>query len=121
MEWISTKDKLPDDGQTVLVYDGNVRTANIVFGISKQTREDMKAGKIPDPESWGWNLSQGYFKIKRSDSFGAEDEWWNNEVPYCWKDKFSPMTWFGQNIKYWMPLPEPPKEELKKLEKLRMN
>lgn len=108
-EWISTEEKLPKEGCRVLIYDGDIRIAQIVFGISKETRRKMKNGEIDDPIQTGWNLARGYFEVKRSDSYSQADEDGNNKVPYCWKDLYSSRTWFGQYVSYWMPLPEYPK------------
>lgn len=107
-EWISTKDRLPEDGQTVLIFDGSVNVAKFERGISKEEREKMKRGEIDDPIHTGWNLADGYFEVKRSDSYGRSDEDGNNKVPYCWVALIGPMTWFGQYVSHWMPLPDKP-------------
>ena len=110
--WIPvTDDSLPDEGEEVLVYDGCYRIAKIERGISVNERERMKRGEIPDPEEWGWNVAEGYFCVKRSEAYKACDEQGNNEKPYCWRADNGRGTLFGQNVKYWMPLPEPPKED----------
>jgi hypothetical protein len=110
--WIQVADdSLPDEGEEVLVYDGCYRIAKIEKGISVNERERMKRGEIPDPEEWGWNVAEGYFRVRRSESYKACDEQGNNEKPYCWRADNGRGTLFGQNVKYWMPLPEPPKEE----------
>lgn len=110
-EWVSTEDRLPEDGQDVLIYDGELGIAKFRRGISKEERERMKRGEFPDPEETGWTLADGYFKVKRSDSYGPADEGWNNLVPYYWKQTRGPMQWFGQNVKYWMPLPDLPRRK----------
>lgn len=110
-KWIPvTDDSLPDEGEEALVYDGCYRVAKIEKGISVNERERMKLGEIPDPEEWGWNTARGYFRVKRSEAYKACDEQGNNEKPYCWKADNGRGTLFGQNVKYWMPLPELPKE-----------
>lgn len=104
--WIPvTDDSLPDEGEEVLVYDGCYRIAKIERGISVNERERMKRGEIPDPEEWGWNVAEGYFCVKRSEAYKACDEQGNNEKPYCWRADNGRGTLFGQNVKYWMPLP----------------
>lgn len=111
-EWIPvTDDSLPDEDEEVQVYDGCYRVAKIEKGISVNERERMKRGEIPDPEEWGWNVARGYFRIRRSEVYKACDEQGNNEKPYCWRVDNGHGTLFGQDVKYWMPLPEPPKEE----------
>lgn len=99
MKWISVKDKLPESGQYVLVWAGNVhqkpmcRVAMFKKGISKGERERLK--KSGD---------------KRAIEFHQADEDGNNKKPFCWLE-FGPMKWFGQDVSHWMPLPEPPKQE----------
>jgi len=110
--WIPVADdSLPDEGEEVLVWDGCYRIAKIEKGISVDERERMKRGEIPDPEEWGWNVAEGYFRVRRSEAYKACDEQGNNEKPYCWHVDNGKGTLFGQDVKYWMPLPEPPKEE----------
>jgi len=111
MEWISVEDMLPNNGDHVLIYAGryiqNFKYDVVRFekGISIKERELMKAGDIPDEliETYG----QGnYHKSKRSSLYGSYDEHGNNTKPYCWVN--SPMTYFGQDVTHWMPLPEKP-------------
>lgn len=110
--WFDTKEKLPPEKQRVLIYNGaDIHIAHIVFGISKETRQKMKNGEIDDPVHTGWDVANGYFQVKRSDSYREEDEVYNNKVPYCWKDEYSGATWFGQYVSYWAELPELPKED----------
>lgn len=64
-EWIPVTERLPEENVYVLVWCGEVKIARIVYGISKEQRAKMKEGEIDDPSiSWGWNLSNGYFKVK---------------------------------------------------------
>lgn len=111
-KWIPVTDNnLPDEGKEVLVYDGCYRVAKIEKGISVNDRERMKRGEIPDPEEWGWNVAEGYFRVRRSEAHKACDEQGNNEKPYCWRADNGRGTLFGQNVKYWMPLFKPQKED----------
>lgn len=110
--WIPvTDDNLPDEGEEVLVYDGCYRVGKIEKGISVNERERMKRGEIPDPEEWGWNVAEGYFRVRRSEAHRACDEQWNNEKPYCWRVDNGHGRLFGQDVKYWMPLFKPQKEK----------
>ena len=94
MEWISVKDRLPDDGETVLIYDGNAfqwsPSVNSAIFRRGKTKEELKAN--------------GYRSIAGCDEDG------NNKKPYAWYCPHSHMSWFGQYVTHWMPLPEPPKE-----------
>ena len=109
-QWISTKDKLPNDGEVVMIYDGEINVAKFERGISVEEREKMKRGEIDDPISETWRYAHGDEDIKRSKLFYGADEWGNNEVPYCWAAPSGPMEWFGQDVSHWMPLPEAPDE-----------
>ena len=110
-EWISVKDRLPEDGETVLIWSGGCHVATIEKGITEEERRKMKSGEMPDPEETGWTLSTGYFTTKRSGTYTRADVFGNNKVPYCWNGVNSPMNWFGQDVTHWMPLPQPPKGE----------
>jgi hypothetical protein len=103
--WIPCEEQLPKENAYVLVWCGEVKIARIIRGISKEQRIKMKEGTIDDPISYGWNLSNGYFKVKRSESYRTCDENGNNKVPYCWDCIYGKM--FGQDVKAWMPLPKP--------------
>lgn len=108
-QWISCSERLPEENVYVLVWCGEVKIARIIHGISKEQRIKMQEGIIDDPVSDGWNLSNGYFQVKRSETYRACDEYGNNKVPYCWDCIYGEM--FGQDVKAWMPLPEPYKGE----------
>ena len=107
-EWISVKDRLPEDNVAVLIWSGRISIAKLEKGITMAEREAMKRGEIDDPESEGWNLYNGWFTVKRSDSIQACDEWGNNLKPYCWEVIGGVGQYFGQDVKYWMPLPQKP-------------
>lgn len=106
--WIPCSERLPEENVYVLVWCGEVKIARIIRGISKEQRAKMQEGTIDDPVSWGWNLSNGYFEVKRSESYRTCDEYCNNKAPYCWDCIYGEM--FGQDVKYWMPLPPKPQE-----------
>ena len=110
-EWIPVTNCLPEENEYVMIFDGLVHIAKIEKGISKQERELMKNGEINDPIEIGWNMSDGYFQLKRSESYRSCDECWNNSVPYCWHVNGGMCNILGQKVTHWMPLPEPPKGE----------
>ena len=107
MEWISVKDRLPEEGEYVLIYTGSFQVARIEKGISVAERELMDKGDIENPTEHGWNLSEGYFTVKRSEVYKACDEHLNNRVAFCWYANGGPMTWFGQDVTHWMKLEKP--------------
>lgn len=105
-QWIPCEERLPEDGECVLAWaGGSVDVVRFEMGISQKTREKMKKGEIPDPIEYVWCLADGYKPRKRSDSYCRSDEAWNNQKPYCWVH--APMEYFGQDVKAWMPLPDP--------------
>ena len=110
-EWISVKDRLPEENEYVMIWCGECQIARIEKGISEEQRKAMKRGGLDDPCETGWTLSSGYFKLKRSKSYKACDEQGNNRVPYCWYANGGPMKWFGQEVTHWAYLPQPPKGE----------
>ncbi len=114
MNWINTKDQLPEEGKYVLTRHNrgtwidstdqenvNCVVLKLVKGISLEEREKMKNGQIPDfdtPPSWC--LSEGFTISKRSNIYRAEDQHGNNLVPYNWQ-QFGPDSFFGQTITHW--------------------
>ena len=98
MSWISTKDKLPEEGKYVLarlnlstlIDRGDSENVNcvvvkLVKGISKAERKSL-----PDDDS-------------RKRVYISADEHGNNLVPYNW-EMFGPDSFFGQTITHWMPI-----------------
>ena len=110
-ELVSVKDRLPEENEYVMIWCGEFQIARIEKGITEKERALMKNGEINDPVELGWNMSDGCFSLKRSDSYKACDEGFNNKVPYCWHVLGGMEKLFGQNVTHWMPLPEPPKGE----------
>ena len=106
--WIPTCWYLPPDGVPVLIWDGRFHVAKIRRGISEETREAMKSGKIEDPEEAYWSASTGYVTHKRSEIYTSADVHGNNLVPYCWDEDSGPHSWHGQDVKHWMALPNKP-------------
>lgn len=92
-EWISVDDRLPEDGQMVLIYDGRAYqwkpTVNCAIFQKGKTAAQLK--------------EEGCRVISFADEYG------NNKKPYRWRAVLGPMVWFGQMVTHWMPLPELPK------------
>ena len=107
-EWISVDERLPDEGEYVLIFADSIQVARIEKGISKEQREKMKNGELPDPEEPCFAGNIGFRMLRRSILYRSADEFGNNLVPYCWKAHGGPMEWFGQRVSHWMPLPELP-------------
>ena len=99
IDWISVKEKLPENNQRVLIWNGGVDVATFKRGISEEERELMKQGKLEDCKEGGWCLSVGYTMHKRSSVIKGYDEWGNNLVPYGWDVGITVL--FGQDISYW--------------------
>jgi hypothetical protein len=88
MEWINVEDKLPENGQHVLIYinddatsisggNGRARVFAVYFEVIKQ-------------------------KLQPFADIG------NHKLPYIWNE-FGPGMWFGHDANYWMPIPNHPK------------
>ena len=90
-EWISVKDRLPEDGQTVLAYWGNghfkEKHISVLIHRKGRTAEQINGIGISNCDEWG-----------------------NNKRPYCWDKPIGPGSYFGQDVTHWLPLPEPPEE-----------
>ena len=122
MNWIEIKSEkdLPKEGKYVIGkhnrgtwHDSddqeNVNTVvvKLVKGIAESDRDLMRDGKLDNPESAGWCLSEGTTYTKRSEIYKGEDVSGNNLVPYNW-ETFGPDSFFGQAITHWAtiePLP----------------
>lgn len=101
IKWILCEDDLPSENTEVLTYGGyGYNIAKLQKGISKEDRKKMQKGEVEDPQLYGWNLSNGYFKYKRSESYPSCDEYFNNLKPYNWKLK-NGNELFGQDVKAW--------------------
>lgn len=106
--WISVDERLPEEGEFVLIYVGEIQVARLEKGISIADRNRMKKGVIADPIVGYSDFDKR--PVKRSDVFKRCDEQGNNKVSYIWIANGGPMQWFGQYATHWMPLPQPPKE-----------
>lgn len=111
MGWISVKDILPEDNQTVIIYYGDIDVAIFERGISIEEREKMKRGEVEDPAEYVYSPREGVQKTNRSNLYRRADQWGNNKVPYCWVSNSELMEWLGQEVSHWMPLPEFPRDE----------
>ena len=121
MNWISTKDKLPEEGKYVLArhnrgtwHDStdqanvNCVVVKLVKGLSEKDRQLMKDGKLPSTKegvthydgSWDKPI---YTESERYNIYKGEDENGNNLVPYNWKS-FGSDSFFGQTITHWTPI-----------------
>lgn len=121
MNWISTKDKLPEEGKYVLArhnrgtwHDStdqanvNCVVVKLVRGISEKERELMRQGKLPSSKEHGVHYDGHvsrpiYTESERYNVYKSEDEHGNNLVPYNWKT-FGPDSFFGQTITHWTPI-----------------
>lgn len=105
--WIPVSNRLPPEGKYVLIHltkenwvddtdhDGvYFKVAKLEHGLSIADRERMRSGDLPDPNN-------------RSFHWSAADEHANNERPYVWRT-FGPGDYFGQEVDYWMEIPELP-------------
>jgi len=121
MNWISTKDKLPEEGKYVLARHNretwidnsdqenvNCVVVKLVKGISMNERKLMEQGKIPSQKQSGVHYDGTldkpiYTNTERWKVFKSEDEFGNNLVPYKW-NSFGVDSFFGQTITHWTPI-----------------
>lgn len=75
----------------------------------------MKRGDIPDPQEIVIDGHGKPISLPRSSLYRIGDVFGNNAVPYEWEAIGMPRTWFGQNIRYWMPMPYPSEEQIKRV------
>lgn len=118
MNWISTKEKLPEEGKYVLARhnrriwgditdkeNNNCVVVKLVKGLSKEDRQLMREEKIPSTMEEGMYYNGDlnipiHTKNERYNVYKSEDEHGNNLVPYNWK-MFGPDSFFGQTITHW--------------------
>lgn len=121
--WISTKDKLPRNGQWVLAKldgfrysDGRFKKdkneivkVKFIKGITEKRRENLRK-RDKQPQVGGWSRgSSGEMELTyhdRSDAYQRGDVHGNNLVPYVWELGHNDDYHFGQEVYSWMPLPE---------------
>lgn len=121
MNWISTKDRLPEEGKYVLArhnrgtWNDSTDQANVncvvvklVKGISMEERKLMENGELPSHKEGGVHYDGSwdkpiYTNNERWRIYKSEDEHGNNQVPYNWQ-MFGPDSFFGQTITHWMPI-----------------
>lgn len=107
-KWISVEERLPNENEVVLIWVGGVRVARFLKGITEEERQKMESGELQNPKNEYWCSSAGYTWIERSKIYTSSDVHGNNLVPYSWEEPSDNMKWFGQNVNYWLPLPQPP-------------
>jgi hypothetical protein len=124
MQKISVNERLPNDGDYVLIHltkdnwrdkddlagKRYWRVAKFVSGISESDREKMKTGEIPDGDEIGYTCPTPpgimiEHRMKRSSVYRSSDAHGNNTVPYCWEE-FGPSKYFGKEVDFWCELPE---------------
>lgn len=86
-EWISVKERLPNNKETVLIKTNKTN----VFGYNNELKQYHVAtfvrGKTKD-------------EVEKTKCFCAHDEEGNNLRPYNWEGD-GPCNWFGQEITHW--------------------
>lgn len=106
-EWVSVNDRLPEDGQHVLVYDG---MNNVCSGLGDNEYGQIKIG---DAVYYSGQVAWDDMVVN-----GQASRWDNDLSKYlsC-NNKWD--EWSGQGpceftkVTHWMSLPKPPKEAAK--------
>jgi hypothetical protein len=99
MKPTSVKDSLPSNNTYVLArYTGgnwldSTHQSGVVWKVVKFVRGISKAKR------------EAMLDCERKRQYHSEDEWGNNLRPYVWKE-WGPGRLFGQDVDFWMPLPE---------------
>ena len=113
--WVRTDVVLPPEGQEVLIWTDMIHIARrSERGITKEEREKMRRGELTNPIETGISMHE-VARCPRSEIYKDEDEWGNNQKPYNWIGR-GHSKFFGQEVKWWMPLPTRPWEEKEKCE-----
>lgn len=94
-KWIPVTERLPEDGQVVLCLWWNIHCVE----SDNYTVMHFRKGRTAE-------------ELKDAKFFRGCDQWGNNKKPYCWDSVHGALSLFGQDVTHWMPLPEPPKEEM---------
>lgn len=124
-EWVSVGDRLPEDKQWVLVRlektnwqsDGKIvgdhllRVVQFNRGLTEEDRELMRSGVFNNEIERCWNAADDYHDVPRSELYKGCDQKGNNLKPYNWST-FGASNFFGQEVEYWMDLPEHPRGAL---------
>ena len=99
MSWISTKDKLPEEGKYVIIRHNrgtwldNTDQANVNCVVAKMKKGlSLKDREKLDPKS------------DRARIYRSEDQHGNNLVPYYFDTFGGRDSFFGQSITHWMPI-----------------
>lgn len=100
MKWIHVSDRLPKNNTYVLILLNITNWIeqddpdNVYCRVAKFERGRTKEQLDKLEELGCWSVT-------------ARDQEGNNKMPYHWEE-FGPAQYFGQQVSYWMPLPELP-------------
>lgn len=105
MEWISVKDRLPDNEETVLIC-AEVRTAGRkpFCLVVRAFHTDGKTNTEDSAYSWDFGEFDAEYDADK-DAYIIPAGWWESTQ---YVDEFTSVSDF---VTHWMPLPEPPKME----------
>lgn len=92
-EWISCKEKLPQDKQRCLVWD---RNCHVSYDGTPETISHIYVARFKKGE----HRPNGPWR-------SCDTGFGNNEFPWNWSE--GARSWFSQEITHWQELPESPK------------
>lgn len=106
MNWISVKDRLPKNEQTVLVYVKRMvsyepEEYETIMLTAIYTDGKHSVAYSDYCKKWSWS---DYEYDEEADEFIIIKGWWGIT------EGLDNMIWISDTVTHWMPLPEPPEE-----------
>lgn len=103
MKYIS-KGQIPPANQYVLIYvpDSPWHDSDDMYGVFWKVAKCVYGISMAEREALA--KSDKWLDRNRAKHYHSEDEFGNNEVPYCFEE-FGPGSFFGQEVDMWCELP----------------
>jgi hypothetical protein len=89
INWVSVKDKLPENHQRCLIWD---KSCHVSFNGNPETIHHIYVATFFKGE----HRPNGPWR-------SCDTGFGNNQFPWCWKE--GAITWFSQDVTHWHSLP----------------